>query len=160
METFFLKPIVITDLRPGEEDEFRRLNLLWIERYFAVEEPDRLLFADPWKAVIEPGGSILFARLEKRIVGTCALLRHDAAVWELAKMAVEEVMQGLGIGEQLGRGIIDRARRNGGRTLFLESNDRLTPAINLYLKLGFRHAGRPGDQSAYSRANVHMVLDL
>lgn len=155
-----LKDVVIEDFRPGDAEAFQRLNLLWIRRYFTVASSDERVFADPWKTIIEPGGSIFFARIDRRTVGTAGLLRHDQDTWELAKMAVEESMRGHGIGEKLGEAVIDRARRNGGKVIFLESNDQLTPAINLYRKLGFRQADRPGGKSEYERANIYMVLDL
>ncbi|MDH4069865.1 MAG: GNAT family N-acetyltransferase [Ignavibacteria bacterium] len=153
-------PFVIEDFREGDGEAFERLNLAWIRRYFAVEPADTDLFADPWNAIIGPGGSIFFARVDGRTVGTCALLKHDNDRWELAKMAVEESMQGFGIGETLGRAVIDRARELGGRIIFLESNDQLLPAIGLYRKLGFRDAERPESGSEYKRANVYMVMDL
>ena len=139
---------------------FKTLNLEWIQRYFKVEEADIKAFEDPESSIIDPGGSIFFASYDGRIVGTCALVKHDDTTFELAKMAVSEEARGKGIGEELGRAIIDQAKRSGGTVLFLESNDVLKPAMKLYRKLGFKDSDRPGGPSEYERANIYMSLVL
>jgi GNAT superfamily N-acetyltransferase len=92
-------------------------------------------------------------------VGTCALIRMDDSTYELAKMAVSPTAHGLGIGERLGRAAITKAKALGASRLYLESNTKLVPAINLYHKLGFQKtvAGAP---SPYERCNIQMELDL
>ena len=37
---------------------FESLNREWIEKYFIIEEADRVVFADPFKQIVEPGGEI------------------------------------------------------------------------------------------------------
>jgi hypothetical protein len=71
--------------------DFRDLNLAWIEKYFEVEEPDRIAFDDPLQQIIRPGGEIFFVMDHEQVQGTCALVRHDAEHYELAKMAVAPV---------------------------------------------------------------------
>jgi ribosomal protein S18 acetylase RimI-like enzyme len=78
--------------------------------------------------------------------------------YELAKMAVDPRFRGRGIGHQLGAAIIERARRLGAKTIFLESNTILAPAISLYRKLGFVETER--QPTPYARGNIHMVLKL
>src|SRR5580692_513487 len=65
-------------------------------------------------------------------------LPSQAPVFELAKMAVSPAAQGMGVGLLLGQVCIDKARALGSEKIYLESNTRLKPAINLYHKLGFR----------------------
>ncbi|RYY25293.1 MAG: MarR family transcriptional regulator, partial [Chitinophagaceae bacterium] len=49
-------------------------------------------------------------------------------------------------------------RELGARKVYLESNTKLEPAINLYYKLGFKKiAGAP---SPYERCNIQMELEL
>ena len=46
--------------RPDLRAAFERLNREWIERWFAVEDADREMFADPEAQIVEPGGQIFF----------------------------------------------------------------------------------------------------
>ena len=151
-------PANIVDYQPDYQPDFARLNYEWIERYFEVEETDRQSLDNPEKKIIQPGGHILMAELDDRIVGTCALIKAGDGVYELAKMAVAETARGKGIGWLLGRAAIDRAKELGASSVFLESNTVLTPAINLYRKLGFKKVVR--DPSPYDRCNIQMELAL
>lgn len=101
-------------------------------------------------------GTILIALDKDNPVGCCALIKMDADNYELAKMAVSPKAQGKGegIGLLLGEKIIERTKLIGIKRLYLESNSVLTPAINLYEKLGFNHI--KGATSPYERCNVHM----
>ena len=78
--------------------------------------------------------------------------------YELAKMAVSPRAQGKNIGWLLGRAAINKARQLGARGLYLESNTRLVPAINLYHKLGFVKV--VGHASPYERSNIQMGMGL
>ena len=54
--------------------------------------------------------------------------------------------------------VLDKARELGASWMELLSNSRLTPALKLYEKLGFRHV--PVPPTLYQRTDVKMVLDL
>ncbi len=138
---------------------FQRLNLAWIERLFVVEEADRKVLGDPERAIIAPGGQIFFALDEGVPIGTVAVIRFSTARYELAKMAVASSHQRRGIGEQLGAAAIAFARAAGAETVFLLTNSRLSGAIRLYERLGFRHAADP-DPPEYARADVYMELPI
>ncbi|MBG8553774.1 bifunctional helix-turn-helix transcriptional regulator/GNAT family N-acetyltransferase [Hymenobacter guriensis] len=149
----------ILDYEPRYQPDFKQLNLTWIEQYFRVEEPDLLALDHPDTYILEKGGHILLAAYQNRIVGACALLWMEDDTYELAKMAVAPTAQGLGIGFRLGEAAIAKARMLGARRLYLESNTKLKPAIQLYHKLGFQKtvAGQP---SPYERCNIQMELLL
>lgn len=147
----------IVDFTPAHQPDFKRLNIAWIERYFKVEPHDLEQLDDPERHIIDPGGHILMAELDGRIVGTVALVPTESGVLELAKMAVDEAFQGRRIGLGLGEAAIARARAAGARQVFLESNRRLAPALQLYQKLGFREV--PMSQTPYARADIKMLLD-
>ncbi len=144
----------IVDYTPEHHDAFRDLNLEWIERYFEVEEADRISLDDPDRHILEPGGAILMALHHDRVVGTCALIKMDDRRYELAKMAVERTCRGKGIGWLLGRAVLERARDLGASSVYLESNTALGPAISLYRKLGFQEVR--GQPSPYARCNIQM----
>jgi putative acetyltransferase len=82
-------------------------------------------------------------------------------VSELTKMAVTEKFQGLKIGERLALAAINKAKSLGGKSIFLETNSKLLPAIKLYKKLGFEHKAYPKCKSEhYQRADTYMVLEF
>jgi len=154
-------PLEIVDYRPRFKKYFDALNRAWLEEYFTVEPEDDRLLADPKGKIINRGGAVLFAKLGDRIVGTCALIRHDPREFELAKMAVDPSARRQGIGRELAEAVIDRARRAGGKRLFLLTSEKLKAALELYRNTGFRSAPLPRELAAkYKRCTVAMDLEL
>ncbi len=137
---------------------FRTLNENWITTYFKLEEADRRALNDPEGTVLQAGGFILVAIIDGKPIGTCALLPHGEACFQLAKMAVAHEARGKGIGWLLGEAAINKAQVAGARKVYLESNTRLEPAINLYRRLGFIEIA--GGPSSYERCNIQMELAL
>ena len=151
--------IVIVDFDPARHREsFRALNREWITTHFELEEADRKVLDDPVAGILQQGGHILMAEDGGTVLGTCALLAAAPGEFELAKMAVTTSARGRGVGELLGRAVIERARQAGAHRVVLVSNTILAPAIGLYRKLGFVEV--PLGPSEFSRANIRMVLEL
>lgn len=154
------KNIEIVDYQPIYKKAFKALNVAWISTYFEMEEADYKALDHPQTYILDKGGYIAIALLNEVPVGTCALLKmnHEQFDFELAKMAVSPEAQGLGIGHQLGKKVIEKAKALGARSLFLESNTKLQPALRLYKKLGFQemeHIPTP-----YERCDIQMQLNL
>lgn len=152
------KPVVKPFRREWRE-HFYRINVEWLERYFAVEDVDRRMLAQPEKSVLEPGGAILFALVDGEVIGTCALLKEAPGVFELSKMAVETGWRGIGAGRLLLDAAIAEFHKRRGKTLFLESNKKLGPALTLYASAGFVHQPAPRADSHYARADVYMIYE-
>jgi DNA-binding MarR family transcriptional regulator/predicted GNAT family N-acyltransferase len=150
--------VVIKDYSPEHQQDFRDLNAEWIEHYFKLEKKDLESLNNPQGYILEKGGHILVAEYQGEVAGVCALLKMENATYELAKMAVSPKFQGKNIGWLLGKASIEKAKKLGASKLFLESNTRLVPAINLYHKLGFKKI--TGAPSPYERANIQMELEL
>jgi len=148
----------IVAFEPSHAEAFCILNLDWIEKYFTVEELDRLHLYSPSESFIETGGAILMAELNGEIVGCCGLLRHGNGVYEVSKMAVKREHQGAGIGRQLLGEIIRYARSVGARRLEIISSTRLAAAIHLYKQMGFREV--PLESDVYARGNIALALKL
>lgn len=151
--------IAVVPFRRELAGDFRRLNLDWIERLFAVEKADRKVLDDPEAAIVAKGGMIFFAIDSGTVVGTVAMIRFSDERFELAKMAVATSQQRRGIGELLGQACKDWATGKGVQTVFLETNSRLANAIRLYERLGFRHAVDP-HPSDYARSDVYMEMPI
>jgi len=150
--------VEIVDYIPAYRQAFKQLNEEWITQYFKMEETDHKSLDHPDEYILDKGGHIYMALYKGQPVGACALIRMDNGVYELAKMAVSPLAQGKGIGLLLGEACIEKARALGAGSIYLESNTRLRPAINLYHKLGFRKI--TGHPSPYERCDIQMELKL
>lgn len=153
-------PVHIVDYSPRWRDDFARLNLEWLQRWFVVEPIDREVLADPETHILADGGRVLFAIDDTgRAVGTVALKHEGDGVYELTKMAVEPGLRGGGVGRLLMQRALDVFRALDGRELFLESSSQLEPALRLYESVGFVHHPAPRPGSHYARADVYMIWD-
>ena len=148
--------VEIVPYEPRYRDDFRRLNVEWLEKYFRIEEKDNRVLIDPETHIIDKGGFIFFARIDSDVVGTAALIKAGKGCYELSKMSVTDTHQGIGIGRKLAEAAIRCFEESSGSELYLESNSRLTPALTLYESIGFVRRPVP-DDSQYERADVYMV---
>ena len=123
-----------------------------------MEPSDHKYLDHPEENILAKNGQILFALVDGKPVGACALIKADEQTFELGKMAVSDEAKGRGIGYLLGLAVIDRAKALGAKKIYLESNTSLTPALNLYRKLGFNRVF--GEPSPYERSNIQMELIL
>jgi GNAT superfamily N-acetyltransferase len=73
-------------------------------------------------------------------------------------MAVDPDFQGKGVGFALAKAIEERAKLLGGKTLYIESNTVLGPAMHLYQKRGFVEI--EGEGSPYERCNIYFVKEI
>jgi GNAT superfamily N-acetyltransferase len=156
--------IRIAGFDPRWREDFARLNLEWLRRWFVVEAFDEEVLGAPERYILSDGGRILFALHdgddgETRAVGTVALRHAGEGVYELTKMAVEPDLRGAGIGRALLEAAIGAYRELGGRELYLESSSVLKPALRMYESAGFVHHPAPRAGSHYARADVHMVWE-
>jgi DNA-binding MarR family transcriptional regulator/N-acetylglutamate synthase-like GNAT family acetyltransferase len=156
-----LKEVEIIDYQPQYKKYFRKLNLEWLKRYFTVEPRDERMLSQPEEEIIRRGGRIFFARLNGKIVGTAALIRHDKNTYELAKMAVTEKARGRQVGKKLALAAIEKAKSLGARNIFLNTSTKLEVANNLYRQLGFVQTLSENDQSSrYKRPTITMKLNI
>lgn len=147
----------VVHFQPALRAHFYRLNAEWLRKHFYIEAIDDRVLSNPEGEIIDVGGEVFFALLGDEVVGTCALKKEPDDSLELTKMAVDERHQGLGIGRRLIEAAIAEFVRRGARTLFLETNSKLTAAVKLYESVGFVHQPTLRPDSHYQRANVYMV---
>mgnify|MGYP003883077053 CR=1 FL=1 len=143
-------------------DNFKALNLEWLDRYFDGELTayDREALDNPEGYYLARGGYIWFALNGEQVIGTVALARHSESRYEISKMGVEHDVQGLGVGRQLILTALDKAREQGASEVFLETASKLGRAMRLYQNIGFREIPHPDGQSVYPRSDVYMQLTL
>lgn len=140
-------------------EKFKQLNMDWLKGFDLFEPADLNYLDTPWEFIIHPGGRILIATVNDRVVGTCAIVLKNGNTAELAKLAVSKQFQGRGIGRKLVLESIKQARDMGIETIILVSNKKLSSAIRLYEQLGFEHAPMPPDID-YETADVYMTFSF
>lgn len=152
--------VQIVDYEPKYQQAFKTLNEEWISAYFKKEEADYKSLDNPEGYILQNGGYILVALYNDEPAGVCALIKMNDPEYdyELAKMAVSPQFQGKNIGWLLGQAALSKAKELGAKNVYLESNTRLKPAINLYHKLGFKKVA--GRATPYERCNIQMRNEL
>ncbi|MCK5637209.1 MAG: GNAT family N-acetyltransferase, partial [Flavobacteriaceae bacterium] len=94
-----------------------------------------------------------------KILGTFALIKITANIFELGKMAVSPESRGKGIGQKLMDYCIEFAKSKNWEKLVLYSNTKLENSIYIYRKYGFIEI--PIEKNnPYSRGNIKMELEL
>ncbi|GAA3958515.1 hypothetical protein GCM10022246_10100 [Pedobacter ginsengiterrae] len=154
------KDIIIVAYEMKYHAAFKAINEEWISTHFQMEQEDYNSLENPQEFILNRGGKILVALLNNKPVGVCALIKMKDSEYdfEMAKMAVSPEARGKKIGWLLGIKIIETAKAIGAKTLYLESNTILKPAISLYYKLGFEKIVE--QHTAYKRCNIQMKLEL
>lgn len=145
---------------PSHQKVFKNLNEEWISHYFVMEDIDYQVLDFPESYILAKGGAIFVALLNGEPMGVCALIKMQDAQFdfELAKMAVSPLARRKKVGRHLVEHAIQYAKFVGAKSIFLETNSKLVPAIALYEKLGFRSI--PLMDSPYSRVDIQMCLHL
>ena len=154
-----MEEVEIIEYDPQFAEDFKRINYLWIEKYFKVEQIDRDILEDHQEIILGSGGHIFFAKYQGQIAGTCAIIKHGDD-FELSKMGVLEGFKGKQIGKKLCLAAIQKAKELGAPKIYLESNKKLTPAINLYRSTGFQRVNGQEDESDYQRCDIYMEIVL
>ena len=134
--------------------ELVRLNTVWIEEHFSIEEVDKRLAENP-EQIIEKGGYTIALEIENEIIGVCALFKEENNTFELARMAVDKRFQGKGYGQILIEEAFRLADEIKAKRLTLLSNQKLVAAISLYKKNGFETV-QTGSHPIYSRCDIIM----
>lgn len=93
--------IVIDIFQPEHAERFAHLNREWLEAYGLMEPPSETQLADPRSYFVDRGGQIFVALHVGNVVGTCAIVPHDAEEFELAKLTVSSAFRGRGIARRL-----------------------------------------------------------
>ena len=155
------RPVKIVKFQPEHADSFRDINYEWLEEYFEIEPYDRIVLENPYQHVINLGGFIFVALVDRKVVGTCALLKHTPKKYELAKMGVSKDYRNCGVGRKLIETVIDKSKQLGADKLILATSECLEAANHLYHRMGFEFCDLSEiGPLPYSRETVVMMLML
>jgi len=150
--------VEIIDYSGEHADDFRDLNLEWLDKYNLTESHDLEVINHPKEAILDKGGYIFLAREGDRIIGTAGIAHEGDSVYELVKMTVTPEFRGKGISKMLIERCLDKAREVKAKKIFLYSNSQLQTAIALYKKYGFVHVD--ASNSPLLTADVKMEMTL
>lgn len=150
--------VQIIEYNDQYKQDFRKLNLEWLDKYNLTESHDLVVLDDPKGTILDRGGYIWLAKAGDKIVGSAALMKEHEGVYELAKMAVTAEYRGQGISKLLIENCLSKAKEIGASKLSLFSNHQLLTALKLYEKYGFRHV--EVKDSPFETADVKMELVL
>jgi len=157
LKTLFMK---IVTWQPAYSEEFKKMNLQWLEEFFFVEPHDEDVLGDPENYIIKPGGTILFVQDDHlHLIACVALMKIENNIFELTKMAVKPEYRGKKIGQKLMKSTLDFAREKNWEELIIYSNRKLENAIHLYKKYGFVEIPIE-ENNPYSRGDIKMHLNL
>ncbi|MBC8054618.1 MAG: GNAT family N-acetyltransferase [Sphingobacteriaceae bacterium] len=147
----------IEEYKPEYKIYFEKFNKAWLDEFFTVEPIDKWVLENPEEAILKDEGYIYFVSYQGNIIGTVALKRMEAGVYEMTKMAVEKKHRGIGAGKFICSVAIQKARELKAEKLILYSQTSLAPAIAIYRKLGFREIAL---DDRYKRADIKMEIKL
>ena len=150
--------VEIIDYSEEYANDFRDLNLEWLDKYKLTESHDLEVINHPKEAILDKGGHIFLAREGDKIVGTAGIANEGDSIYELVKMTVAPEFRGQGISRMLIEKCLDKARELKAKKIFLYSNSQLQTAISLYKKYGFVHVD--ASNSPLVTADVKMELSL
>lgn len=152
------KRVNIIEYSSQYHQDFRRLNLEWLDNYHLTESHDLMVLDDPQSTILDRGGFIWLAMVEDKVVGSAALMKEHKDEYELAKMAVTVDYRGKGISKQLIETCLKKANEIRAKKLTLFSNHQLQTALKLYEKYGFYYV--EVEDSPFETADIKMELAL
>ncbi len=147
----------IISYQENYKEDFVKLNLIWIKKYFEVEPQDVEMLNDV-EDFLAKGAAVYFAVEQDRAIATCMVVPREEQVWEICKLAADEHYMGRGAGSAVLKACIDYAKEHGAEKLMIVSNTVLSAAMHLYAKAGFKEV--PIDNMEYERVNIQLELNV
>jgi GNAT superfamily N-acetyltransferase len=84
-----------------------------------------------------PDGTLILALVDSKLSGCIALRKLSKEVCEMKRLFVREAYQGLGIGKELVKRIIEEGRKLGYHYMRLDTLPTMNKAQAMYVSLGF-----------------------
>lgn len=92
--------------------------------------------------------------------GVAPLDNYEGNVCELQKMYFLEEARGRGIGSEMMKTCLDKARAYGFEQCYLETMPYMEAAQKLYQRTGFKYIDGPMGDTGHFSCPVHMLMDL
>ena len=109
-------------------------------------------------------GRLYIAYVDGEVAGCIGLRRFDETRCELKRLYIRPPFRHLGLGKLLSMRIIHDARQIGYHHILLDTLSSMTPAINLYQKLGFEkipaYYHNPIEEAVYFSLDLKQIKPL
>ncbi|CAO3649748.1 unnamed protein product [Cunninghamella blakesleeana] len=159
IEKKVMDKLYITTYDPDYKDDFKKLNIKWIEEIFKVEPSDIKQLCYPEESITEKGGEIFFlVTADLQVIGTVAMVVKNGKV-ELGKLTVSSDFQSRGFSHPLMIESIQWARIRNFTNVLILTSTLLAGAIKLYEFYGFKTI-QTGPHPDYSRCDIVLKLDF
>lgn len=106
----------------------------------------------------EKRGLFLVVLDDGRVVGTGALRKKTDEVAELKRIWLLEEYHGRQIGYRVVNQLLDFAREQGYKSVYLESTQRQKRALAFYRRMGFQDVPSPHDAQDFDGVSMEMAL--
>jgi len=131
-------------------------------------DPDTTILGDPvihsMSENYKDGRSIYYiVELDGKIEGGCGIKQVEGTeenICELQRMFLSEEVRGYGIGKILLEICLSDAKAFAFKKVYIETLSRMTNAIKLYEKSGFRQIEQAVGNTGHPGCNVYMIYDL
>jgi len=156
----------IREIRKEDNVELARVIRSILEEH-GVARPGTV-YTDPTTDALfelfqEEGSAYFVAIDEGKIIGGCGIFPTvglPSGMSELVKLYLLDTYRGKGIGKELMMRSIEFAKNFGYESLYLETMDELSNAIQLYNNLGFKTIDGPLGDTGHFACEIRMVKEL
>ena len=156
----------IREIRQEDNVELARVIRSILEEH-GVARPGTV-YTDPTTDALfelfQEEGSVYFVALDEgKIIGGCGIFPTvglPSGMSELVKLYLLDIYRGKGIGKELMLRCIEFAKNHGYNSLYLETMDELSNAIQLYNNLGFNTIDGPLGETGHFACEIRMVKEL
>lgn len=150
LKKIITKPVAIRIAEPKDQEQLRDLYLMHLSD-IAVS-----------LAETQEKGFWLVALVGNKVAGANTIMPDEKQRWRwyISGLVVKPLWRGLGIGEKLVQGALDKARGAGAIEVGLFVNKESQPAVNLYKKLGFEECSEIPDDFQKAENEIYMRRSL
>jgi ribosomal protein S18 acetylase RimI-like enzyme len=92
----------------------------------------------PEPAYVAPEGALFLARVNGLPAGCVAVRQFENSTCEMKRLFVKDAFKGTGVGRALAARAVKAGRELGYKRMLLDTLAHMTPAIDLYTRLGFQ----------------------
>lgn len=150
-------------IRRSDNLQVKKIILNSLEEYdanregFAAKDPEIEFLSEFYDRI---GGHYFVAAVNNELVGGAGIapLKGADNIWELQKMYIDSKARGKGIGKQLLKQCIDKAKELKIESLYIETLNSMKQANHLYQLFGFELIESPLGDSGHFGCDRYYLL--
>jgi N-acetylglutamate synthase-like GNAT family acetyltransferase len=147
--------VIIRPFAPEDQRAARSLILTGLGEHFGfIDETCNPDLDDIRQHYLAKGARFIVVEADGKLIGTGALIRHNAVLCQMVRVSVASQYRRSGIGRRIVEYLVAEARRSGFARLMVETNKDWYNAIGLYQSCGFLQYDED-DISVYLKLDLH-----